>query len=79
MLWTAIIMMFAGIAFMEVLLMPLTWDGFPNSVKRIFQTIRTPTVISFEKMESSRLVKYVPSLVWQRSLFKPGLGRLLFS
>lgn len=72
-------MMFAGIAFMEVLLMPLTWDGFPNSVKRIFQTIRTPTVISFDKMESSHLVKDVPSLVWQRSLFKSGLGLLLFS
>jgi haloalkane dehalogenase len=31
-----------GIAFMEAFLMPLTWDGFPNNVKKIFQTIRTP-------------------------------------
>src|ERR671919_865025 len=31
-----------GIAFMEALLMPLTWDGFPNNIKKNFQTIRTP-------------------------------------
>jgi haloalkane dehalogenase len=33
-----------GIAFMEAFLMPLTWDGFPNDVKKIFQTIRTPEI-----------------------------------
>jgi haloalkane dehalogenase len=33
-----------GIAFMEAILMPLTWDGFPNNVKKIFQTIRTPDI-----------------------------------
>jgi haloalkane dehalogenase len=33
-----------GIAFMEAFLMPLTWDGFPNNVKKIFQTIRTPGI-----------------------------------
>jgi haloalkane dehalogenase len=31
-----------GIAFMEAFLMPLTWNGFPENVKEIFQTIRTP-------------------------------------
>jgi haloalkane dehalogenase len=31
-----------GIAFMEAFLMPLTWSGFPENVKKIFQTIRTP-------------------------------------
>ena len=33
-----------GIAFMEAFLMPLTWDGFPNNAKKIFQLIRTPDV-----------------------------------
>jgi haloalkane dehalogenase len=33
-----------GIAFMEAILMPLTWDGFPENVKKIFQTIRTPEI-----------------------------------
>jgi haloalkane dehalogenase len=31
-----------GIAFMEAFLMPLTWNEFPENVKEIFQTIRTP-------------------------------------
>jgi haloalkane dehalogenase len=31
-----------GIAFMEAFLMPLTWNEFPENVKKIFQTIRTP-------------------------------------
>ena len=31
-----------GIAFMEAFLMPLTWSEFPENVKGIFQTIRTP-------------------------------------
>jgi haloalkane dehalogenase len=31
-----------GIGFMEAFLMPLTWNGFPENVKKIFQTIRTP-------------------------------------
>lgn len=33
-----------GIAFMEAIITPLTWDGFPNNAKKIFQTIRTPDV-----------------------------------
>jgi haloalkane dehalogenase len=33
-----------GIAFMEAFLMPLTWNGFPENVKKIFQTIRTPEI-----------------------------------
>src|ERR671918_1125690 len=33
-----------GIAFMEAILTPLTWDGFPNNAKKIFQSIRTPDV-----------------------------------
>ncbi|MGI0044597.1 MAG: haloalkane dehalogenase, partial [Nitrososphaeraceae archaeon] len=31
-----------GIAFMEALLMPLTWDVFSDEFKNIFQTFRTP-------------------------------------
>jgi haloalkane dehalogenase len=31
-----------GIAFMEAFLMPLTWNEYPEDVKKIFQTIRTP-------------------------------------
>jgi haloalkane dehalogenase len=31
-----------GIAFMEAFLKPLTWNGFPENVKEIFQIIRTP-------------------------------------
>jgi haloalkane dehalogenase len=31
-----------GIAFMEAFLMPLKWSEFPENVKGIFQTIRTP-------------------------------------
>jgi haloalkane dehalogenase len=31
-----------SIALMEAFLMPLTWNGFPENVKKIFQTIRTP-------------------------------------
>src|ERR671918_1275104 len=31
-----------GNAFMEAFLMPLTWSEFPENVKGIFQTIRTP-------------------------------------
>lgn len=31
-----------GIAFMEALLMPLTWNEFPDDFKKIFQTFRTP-------------------------------------
>lgn len=31
-----------GIAFMEALLMPLTWNEFPDDFKQIFQTFRTP-------------------------------------
>jgi haloalkane dehalogenase len=31
-----------GIAFMEAFLKPLTWNGFPENVREIFQTIRTP-------------------------------------
>jgi haloalkane dehalogenase len=33
-----------GIAFMEAFLRPLTWDGFPNNAKEIFQNIRTPEI-----------------------------------
>jgi haloalkane dehalogenase len=33
-----------GIAFMEAILMPLTWEEFPSDAKKIFQTIRTPNV-----------------------------------
>ena len=31
-----------GIAFMEAFLRPLTWDGFAENAKEIFQNIRTP-------------------------------------
>ena len=31
-----------GIAFMEAILMPLTWSEFPDDFKKIFQTFRTP-------------------------------------
>jgi haloalkane dehalogenase len=33
-----------GIAFMEAIIMPLTWETFPSDFKEIFQAIRTPEV-----------------------------------